>query len=369
MSSATYPPASERYASGIKLNIRAHVPPEPWGPNYHSKRPDAIFVNRHDRVKFALNNPPMDPCPWEKLPPDEQEEETLIIERYIQQKQVGGSTVVVCHLEKDPSVQYIAKIYDGLDYPFLGEPGTDNEDMDCMSRADLDYALEASSYILMETRVGQGHPVVAPRYHDSWTFPLQTHRPGYPRWVRMILLEFVEGEVMQDMITQNKRVRKKKRISVLRRVIEAERHLWWNCLLSFKGSLGPSKVIIRKGGTLAFIGFTSVSLYHYFNRRVHPKHFIEGAPNKAMSPIEQYWPFQPIVEEEFTACGPWRHWLPESWVADVDLFAQWLIKTWAYSDKYQPLPVEWMFQKMFQDKRKPETRELMEKMLKGEPIT
>ncbi|KAL2134720.1 hypothetical protein VTI74DRAFT_11040 [Chaetomium olivicolor] len=41
---------------------------------------------------------------------------------------------------------------------------------------------------------------MVPRYYGSWTFPLPTGTPGQQGWVRMILIEYVYGECMRDVM-------------------------------------------------------------------------------------------------------------------------------------------------------------------------
>jgi hypothetical protein len=72
----------------------------------------------------------------------------------------------------------------------------------------------------------------------------------------------------------------------------------------------------------------------------HPKRRkdSDGLPT---SPIESYWPFAPggsslgSVESE----DPWVDWVPESWLKNQELAAEWLLETWgsASSHKYSPL--------------------------------
>ncbi|KAK3306254.1 uncharacterized protein B0T15DRAFT_534821 [Chaetomium strumarium] len=66
-----------------------------------------------------------------------------------------------------------------------------------MLRADCDYSLEAWAYKMMQPVIGG---TVVPAYFGSWTFSLDTGRPNQQRWVRMILIELVEGESMLDMM-------------------------------------------------------------------------------------------------------------------------------------------------------------------------
>ena len=87
----------------------------------------------------------------------------------------------------------MAKIYDGVDYPFK-----DYMDLDCMYLADRDYSCEAAAYQTIPLNL-QGS--IVPRYFGSWTFSVETGVSSCPhRYVRLILLEHVGGECVLDMI-------------------------------------------------------------------------------------------------------------------------------------------------------------------------
>lgn len=65
----------------------------------------------------------------------------------------GGPRVVTCYSDGDPTIKHMAKIFDALDHPLMGDPNCDLrpretcvECMDCTARADLDYAMEAAVY-------------------------------------------------------------------------------------------------------------------------------------------------------------------------------------------------------------------------------
>jgi hypothetical protein len=168
------------YAPQTTLCIREHLPPEPFRGNGDygpSPRPDADW-SRWDQcasyatklIEFALANPPLE------IEPPGTTERTLTITGTKTRRESrgcaperGDAHVVTCFLDGDPTVEYVAKIYDGIDYP------TDMETWDCMARADEDYAVEAWVYRTLQPAVG-GTGVV-PAYFGSWTFPLDTHRP------------------------------------------------------------------------------------------------------------------------------------------------------------------------------------------------
>ena len=113
------------------------------------------------------------------------------------QESVGGPHVACCYLDSDESRQYVAKIYDGVDYPLVDYSGRD-----CMYLADRDYSCEAAAYMSMPSLRGS----IVPHYFGSWTFSVETGMAGHHRCVRLILLEHVDGECMLDMILRAKGV-------------------------------------------------------------------------------------------------------------------------------------------------------------------
>lgn len=209
------------YRPGRTLVIRQHIPPEPFQINGHYRdnpRPVADLDHWEtrkefgiDRLEFALAHPPMEnethPACGTAL------ERSLTItgrktrRRHDGSGQHGGAHVLTCFLDGDTTTEYIAKIYDGIDYP-----GSYDEP-DCMTLADMDYSIEACAYQNLQPISGVGG-VLVPAYFGSWTFALDVPDPkpdpgsGHSkpaprqrqRWVRMILLELIPGKRLLDMI-------------------------------------------------------------------------------------------------------------------------------------------------------------------------
>ncbi|KAK4247615.1 hypothetical protein C7999DRAFT_14393 [Corynascus novoguineensis] len=192
------------YRPGNELQITAHSPPRPYGAKYESKDPvrrpvdGLIDDSGHylvDHMDFAISNSPLDgpaPASTKAQPP-----RVLTIVKTLshkpKEKGGGGPVVVTCHLDTDHSTLSVAKIFDGFEYELVDEPGKYGSD--CMYRADMHYSREAATYASIPARF-QGD--IVPRYFGSWTFPLPTGVPHRHRWVRMILIEYVDGECMLD---------------------------------------------------------------------------------------------------------------------------------------------------------------------------
>ncbi|KAH6623517.1 hypothetical protein F5144DRAFT_606010 [Chaetomium tenue] len=165
---ATTTHSSTPYHKGAQFRIRPHVPPEPfggaYGPNPRPKVsvwPENVPV---ERVAFALQYPPL-----ETAPPPSVTEHSFTITGTKTLRRVGidqgGTHVVIGYLDQDKAVQYVAKIYDGLSYPF------EDRDVgwDFMTLADSDYAVEAWAYKTMQPVPNVAGKIV-PEYHGAWTF-------------------------------------------------------------------------------------------------------------------------------------------------------------------------------------------------------
>lgn len=255
-----------RYGINTTLGIRQHVPPEPFTGAYRpSPRPRADCSRRKgrdlrqiDRVEFALANPPL-----ETEPPGTPER-TLTVTSVKTIRHRGGPHVVTCFLDGDRSTEYVAKIYDGVDYP-LGAPGPSVLGYnDCMSFAARDYSIEAWAYRIMQPVIGG---TFVPAYHGSWTFNVGQ------RWVCMILIELVQGECMLDLITRaedktthtidNARLPPEDfRIRVLQNIREAPLFIWWRAAVRHE-DLVARNVIVKPDGSVVIIDFNNVYIYDF----------------------------------------------------------------------------------------------------------
>ena len=85
---------------------------------HYSEPCPRLLVNddRIDRLDFALSNPPL-----ETPRPTQAESQVLTILGKIdhRQERVDGPHMVSCYLDSDESRHYVAKIYDGFDYPLV----------------------------------------------------------------------------------------------------------------------------------------------------------------------------------------------------------------------------------------------------------
>jgi len=253
----------------------------------------------------------------------------------------GGPHLVRCYLDSDKSCHYVAKIYDGVDYPLSG-PGP--RGYDCMYRADQDYGREAAAYQNMPLGL-QGS--IVPRYFGSWTFSVESG-------VRMILLEHVDGEGMLDKIFCAKGVTQtdlpaelfdtlpidygllppeRERLDVLASVIEAEVTLL-NVGIAHRDVAPRNVLISRSTKRVILIDFNKSRVYkcYEFGRQVLKSW---GSNPLPISPIEYYWKSSWFTDE-------FGGWIPQSWFAHKDGVLNWLCTRWGASTKFASLPKEFL---------------------------
>ena len=153
----------------------------------------------------------------------------------------------------------------------------------------------------------------------------------------MLALELIQGETMLAKMlraTENDDVRypllppEEFRLRVFKNLWEAEISIWWDAEVSHY-DLEPRNVMVRDDGTVALIDFNRAIVFRFY-RREHPKYF-EGAPKLPVSPITRCWPFPPvgnIIADPGHHGNPWANWIPESWLQNKELAAEWLLQTW-----------------------------------------
>lgn len=337
---------------------------EPVRTPVHGLVDDRSGHNLVDHLDYVISNPPLENAPAgtkEAQPPH-----VFTIVQKISHKpkeQGGGAVVVTCHLDEDKSTYYVAKIYDGFEYE-LAQPGSTG--LDCMYRADMDYSREAAAYESMPAHF-QG--AIAPRYFGSWTFPVSTGVPGRLRWVRMVLIEYIHGECMLDMILHARGATRsnpepelewpdetptidyrllppeEERLDVLARIVEAETMIWWYGGVKH-GDVAPRNVIVSRTGPsnavsrVTLIDFNVAHVLRRCDRGLETIEKLGLGKGLPISPIERYWP-----GIDFAYGSKYSWWIPESWrMEDEDgnrdasyvIAAKWLIHRWRASPKFQP---------------------------------
>ncbi|KAK4141553.1 uncharacterized protein C8A04DRAFT_39050 [Dichotomopilus funicola] len=346
------------YTEGVVLRIRRHIPPAPFnGPYGYNPRGRAINKPEDgvvpDRVAFALDNPPVESC---ELLDDEYPFTITGVKtlRHLSSDNRGGPHVVTGYAEDKKETLYVAKIYDGVDYPWeLGYEGGD-----CMLDADYDYALEAAAYGTMQAVEGVGKKLV-PEYCGGWTFPLDTGDEN-PR----------DGHTLDYSLLPPEDFR----LRVLKNLFEAQISIWWDAEVKHE-DLEPRNVIVKADGSAVIVDFNQAVLYKFYDNELnspedmkylqHPKYW-ENEPALPLSPIEWNWPVAPVGR---FLTDSWEHdnaladWIPEQWLQDADLAAEWLLETWenTLSKKYRPLSDDFLNHSGHRE-RKPKVQAMLERL-------
>jgi hypothetical protein len=363
------------YEIGSELRIHRHVPPKPFGGPYRHMPRELDPVWDDDgmpvpRLPFALDHPPLETQPLD----DDDRSFTITGVKTVRHlgsgasSQRGGPHVFTGYLDGDESAAYVAKVYDGLDYPF------ENEDSgwDFMTLADRDYAIEAWAYESMQPVETVGGRVV-PEYFGAWTFALDTDEQNRQRWVRMILLQLIPGETalhiivraQQDGVTQHHLLPDEEfRLRVLKSTFEAEVAICWNADVMHE-DLEPRNVMAQEDGSVVIIDLNQAEVRR-FRRDCSELEFSEDSRRLTPSPLERHWPFAPGCGTFANIWGggtAWADWIPQSWHKNKELAAEWVLKTWASPppDKYRPLS-DYFLNHRAHKRRSPRLLEALEKL-------
>jgi hypothetical protein len=184
-----------------------------------------------------------------------------------------------------------------------------------------------------------------PAYHGSWTFAV-----GEPeRWVRMILIELVQGECMLDIITRAEENDGRTvdyarlppedvRIRVVKSIREANLFIWWHAAVQHH-DLAPRNVMVRPDGTAVIIDFNSAYIYEFSPRYdMHPRTREKNPQPLPPSLIERLWPFPRGYKPDYL----WIHWIPQTWIKDPTLGAEWLVETYRDDPRFMPPSTFWL---------------------------
>lgn len=222
--------------------------------------------------------------------------------------------------------------------------------------ADMHYSREAAAYESIPLRF---HGSVVPRYFGSWTFSMPVGLSGRRRWVRMILIEYVDGECMLDTILRARGATRSKpdpglvrvdyrllppeeeRLDILARIVESETAVWWYGGVQH-GDVAPRNVIISRSGAfngvsrVTIIDFNAAYVLHHSDRGRRTIADLGLGKGLPISPIERYW-----NGSAFACGGEYGAWVPESWGtggqrSSYIRAAEWLVHRWRASPNFQP---------------------------------
>ncbi|KAK0667014.1 hypothetical protein QBC41DRAFT_396667 [Cercophora samala] len=416
------------YKDGTVLEIRPHTAPRPFGVmhacwygepknEYNSYHGFHNFPrNRHHQLRFVLDKPPVatppvggpkvkftikktvvGPKPMDFDRSDEEEEEedeqdesdvedensnwkTRMIERQRRDPRLppddhpySGAIVLAGEAllpgQEGPARDYIAKVYDAAYYPtsFQEIDDDDGGDLpDCCTRADMDYAGEVAAYELIRNSGQPGIEKGTLRYYGAWTFkvPCKAADRGY-RWVRMVLLEKLNGAVpMSRLVREGKQDQDQDilpgetdRLRTLRHMIEVNEELWWFCQIDHC-ELKPHDVLVRRDGSVVIINFQTALLCSFIKKQEFNLHPRVRAPADLdehqlrrlcrFSPVQRHWPWgiypssvdswQLVrTREQEPEAGILDGWVPKSWLGEPAGAAVWLLETYHLDPRYRLL--------------------------------
>ncbi|KAI0189876.1 hypothetical protein F4808DRAFT_445172 [Astrocystis sublimbata] len=195
------------YHCGRVLQLIESRPPAPFGEGGYGpggrRYGDEVWRNPKPRVQQVLDFPPEE-TRWPSKDPPRTAVLTVTKTICVGESRPGGAQIIVCnvHIHGEPHPRTVAaKIYDPLYYPAF------RTDPPVMWAADKDYSREASAYEYMQTQTAKARqkPGFAPKYYGSWTFNLALNQQGktHKRWVRLILMEHIDGSSMKSLYTYN----------------------------------------------------------------------------------------------------------------------------------------------------------------------
>jgi hypothetical protein len=353
-------PSAVRYQEGTELLIQPHNPPPPWGRNYYRHGEEEIrkpvrpsqIDEETGRVDFTLSHPPIETSPPNETKPRRL---TIIGEARGPGTNENGAQVLLCYLDSDKTRRYIAKIYDGVKYDSKYYSYAD-----FMYHSDRDYTYEANAYQNIPSSL-QGS--IVPQYFGSWTFSVDEGENRL-RWVRLILLSYVDGTSMDDVIhraqspgwaIRQERVssyhRRKdvvnykmlppeeERLDIFASVLEAEVNLFHTGVL--QSDLHPSDVLILpacdgspSSSRVILVDFVRSTVLKY---RPWAQKSLEARRNSLpVNPAERLW------RNDF---GPFYKWLPQSWLNDKEKAREWMYKRFAGSSKYKEISRKFLYHK------------------------
>ncbi|KAK4188761.1 hypothetical protein QBC35DRAFT_548642, partial [Podospora australis] len=214
-----------------------------------------------------------------------------------------------------------AKIHDAAYYP------TSEDDVriyhpdegsyaDCTTRTDMNYANESAAYEMIARSTEPGIVDGTLKYFGSWTCLIPCPGSEEGRWVRLILLEKLDGAThMPKVIRQGKqepsnRPSKTERLDVLKQMISI------------------FDIFLKKDGTPVIINFDYAALYTFFREQEyyndHPRARVEDPISEEdlaklfrYSPILCHWPEPLSMRTKVWDIGrtkkQWGEWLPKSY--------------------------------------------------------
>ncbi|KAJ4308167.1 hypothetical protein N0V84_012255 [Fusarium piperis] len=311
------------YREGLTLTIRPHVPPPPFGPTGYTQGSEREIASFEEVAKFThsewcLHNPLVETPPH----PDAANTQTLEIVQCVACKNGRGVQVVRCHLGDDKDRSYTAKIYDPLYYPIADrEFGTP---IDVTYRADEHYSREAAAFEdLMAVGVDGKF---TPKYHGSWTFQMPFLGTSELRSVRLVLLEWLDGEDLWSIMERDGEncgihtTPPEERLEIFAKAAEASAHLEFHGV-NHRSLLPRDVMVLNQDADEHQTRVLLINLHfsvcmnrpNYRDREYHLEYPLP------ISPRCTWWGHCPVA----FVC-----WLPDPHRCDEAVFNGWLEQRW-----------------------------------------
>lgn len=320
------------YSKGLTVRIRRHVPPGPFNEpgysgGYERKQSTTEVIKTMTQSQWCVEYPPAETTPH----PDTIEHDLHIVDDILC-KEGRGAQLVRCYLDTSLETIYAAKIFDPLYYHhrsyITGNP------VDVTWLADCHYSREAAAYEELKKTNVDG--VFAPKYYGSWTLNMPFKDSDAVRVVRMVLMEYIEGDSLHSIMANNRAcpTSPAQRLELYAKALEIEcrvlshgvlhndlapRNLIWERPRSGTGesSDGSNQPPIRR---LLIIDFNIAITYSQSNCTY-------SLPNRPLpvSPRVRYWG------------GPlhtFHQWVPQPHRTRIEFFRGWLNANWADTKEF-----------------------------------
>jgi hypothetical protein len=205
----TPPPDPEKpncpYLPGFKVEIKAHVPPPPFGGRFYGRGTRPVVADEWlksvTQTKHVLSHPPL-----ETRGPPQPHAAELTVMKSLAIGNARGAQLATCSITPKTTGMKpfiaVAKIFDPLYYSFSN--ALVSLPVDVVRVADGDYSREAAAYEYLQ-KIGETG-LFTPKYFGSWTFtlPITTHSAKtHQRPVRLVLIEHLDGSSMRKLYVQN----------------------------------------------------------------------------------------------------------------------------------------------------------------------
>ncbi|KAF2789062.1 hypothetical protein K505DRAFT_328498 [Melanomma pulvis-pyrius CBS 109.77] len=312
------------YKLGVTFIAKRHIPPAPFGNRYINGGPPVQEGWKElSQTAYCLSRPPLEGFT------DEHDTLPLKITSVIRASYDCGAQVIIVNEDK------VAKIFDPLYYRGLSDYSYKN---DVVINADGDYCCEAVAYT--ELQKSPEAMQCTPKYYGSWTIEVDTYVGRQPqgtmhkRQVRLLLLEFVDGECMRDI--EAIALRKKARSNILTKVLEADALIYHAGI--HHRDIHPRNIIVIGADYespdmhVKILDFNISRVQRLTKDYKYTADFKEKLlsewPSKILSPIPRYW-------------GNMSDFWESGWISkEKGECEKWLWKHFHGKRKYVPLKLE-----------------------------